>query len=150
MVYNHADYRLISNRVLQEFAKFQEVNLFLRGLIPLVGFKSTSVYYERHERIAGESHYPVKKMLALAFDGITSLSVKPMHLIIGTECVVGLGSLLTILGGALTGMTNLLLTGIICLVLGLNLLGLGIVGEYAGKIYMETKRRPRYIISERT
>lgn len=150
VVYNHADYRLISNRVLQEFAKFQEVNLFLRGLIPLVGFKSTSVYYERHERIAGESHYPVKKMLALAFDGITSLSVKPMHLIIGTECVVGLGSLLTILGGALTGMTNLLLTGIICLVLGLNLLGLGIVGEYAGKIYMETKRRPRYIISERT
>ena len=150
VVYNHADYRLISNRVLQEFAKFQEVNLFLRGLIPLVGFKSTSVYYERHERIAGESHYPVKKMLALAFDGITSLSVKPMHLIIGTECVVGLGSLLTILGGALTGMTNLLLTGIICLVLGLNLLGLGIVGEYTGKIYMETKRRPRYIISERT
>ena len=150
VVYNHADYRLISNRVLQEFAKFQEVNLFLRGLIPLVGFKSTSVYYERHERIAGESHYPVKKMLALAFDGITSLSVKPMHLIIGTECVVGLGSLLTILGGALTGMTNLLLTSIICLVLGLNLLGLGIVGEYAGKIYMETKRRPRYIISERT
>lgn len=150
VVYNHADYRLISNRVLQEFAKFQEVNLFLRGLIPLVGFKSTSVYYERHERIAGESHYPVKKMLALAFDGITSLSVKPMHLIIGTECVVDLGSLLTILGGALTGMTNLLLTGIICLVLGLNLLGLGIVGEYAGKIYMETKRRPRYIISERT
>lgn len=150
VVYNHADYRLISNRVLQEFAKFQEVNLFLRGLIPLVGFKSTSVYYERHERIAGESHYPLKKMLALAFDGITSLSVKPMHLIIGTGCVVGLGSLLTILGGALTGMTNLLLTGIICLVLGLNLLGLGIVGEYTGKIYMETKRRPRYIISERT
>ena len=150
VVYNHADYRLISNRVLQEFAKFQEVNLFLRGLIPLVGFKSTSVYYERYERIAGESHYPLKKMLALAFDGITSLSVKPMHLIIGTGCVVGLGSLLTILGGALTGMTNLLLTGIICLVLGLNLLGLGIVGEYTGKIYMETKRRPRYIISERT
>ena len=116
----------------------------------MVGFKSTSVYYERHERIAGESHYPLKKMLALAFDGITSLSVKPMHLIIGTGGVVGLGSLLTILGGALTGMTNLLLTGIICLVLGLNLLGLGIVGEYTGKIYMETKRRPRYIISERT
>lgn len=150
VVYNHADYRLISNRVLQEFAKFQEVNLFLRGLIPLVGFKSTSVYYERHERIAGESHYPLKKMLALAFDGITSLSVKPMHLIVGTGCVVGLGSLLAILGGALTGMTNILLTGIICLVLGLNLLGLGIVGEYTGKIYMETKRRPRYIISERT
>lgn len=150
VVYNHADYRLISSRVLQEFAKFQEVNLFLRGLIPLVGFKSTSVYYERHERIAGESHYPLKKMLALAFDGITSLSVKPMHLIVGTGCVVGLGSLLTILGGALTGMTNILLTGIICLVLGLNLLSLGIVGEYTGKIYMETKRRPRYIISERT
>lgn len=150
VVYNHADYRLISSRVLQEFAKFQEVNLFLRGLIPLVGFKSTSVYYERHERIAGESHYPLKKMLALAFDGITSLSVKPMHLIVGTGCVVGLGSLLAILGGALTGMTNILLTGIICLVLGLNLLGLGIVGEYTGKIYMETKRRPRYIISERT
>ncbi len=88
--------------------------------------------------------------ISIDCDGITSLSVKPMHLIIGTGCVVGLGSLLTILGGALTGMTNLLLTGIICLVLELNLLGLGIVGEYTGKIYMETKRRPRYIISERT
>lgn len=88
--------------------------------------------------------------ISIDCDGITSLSVKPMHLIIGTGCVVGLGSLLTILGGALTGMTNLLLTGIICLVLGLNLLGLEIVGEYTGKIYMETKRRPRYIISERT
>lgn len=150
VVYNHADYRLISSRVLQEFAKFQEVNLFLRGLVPLVGFKSTCVYYERHERIAGESHYPLKKMLALAFDGITSLSVKPMHLIIGTGCVISLISLLAILGGALTGMINVLLAGIICFVLGLNLLGLGIVGEYTGKIYMETKRRPRYIISERT
>ena len=150
VVYNHADYRLISSRVLQEFAKFQEVNLFLRGLIPLVGFKSTSVYYERHERIAGESHYPLKKMLALAFDGITSLSVKPMHLIVGTGCVVGFGSLLMILAGVLTGMTNMILAGIICFVLGLNLLGLGIVGEYTGKVYMETKRRPRYIISERT
>ena len=150
VVFNHADYRLVSSRVLNEFANFKEVNLFLRGMFPLVGFKSTSVYYERNVRIAGESHYPLKKMLALAFDGITSLSVKPMHLIVGTGCVVGFGSLLMILGGVLTGMTNMILAGIICFVLGLNLLGLGIVGEYTGKVYMETKRRPRYIISERT
>ena len=83
VVFNHADYRLISSRVLREFANFKEVNIFLRGMVPLVGFKSTSVYYERHERIAGESHYPLKKMLALAFDGITSLSVKPIHMITG-------------------------------------------------------------------
>ena len=150
VVFNHADYRLMSKRALNELANYKEVNLFLRGIVPMIGFKTDVVTYERHERLAGESKYPLKKMLALAFDGITSLSVKPMHLIVGTGCVVGLGSLLTILGGALTGMTNILLTGIICLVLGLNLLGLGIVGEYTGKIYMETKRRPRYIISERT
>lgn len=150
VVYNHADYRLISSRVLQEFANFKEVNLFLRGLIPLVGFKSSCVYYERHERIAGESHYPLKKMLALAFDGITSLSVKPMHLIVGTGSVVCMGSLLAFLCALIMSAANVLLTSIICFVLGLNLLGLGIVGEYIGKMYLETKHRPRYIISEKT
>lgn len=150
VVYNHADYRLISSRVLQEFAKFKEVNLFLRGLIPLVGFKSSSVYYERNERIAGESHYPLKKMLALAFDGITSLSVKPMHLIIGTGGLTCAISIIALFCALFSGAVNVLLTAVICFMLGLNLLGLGIVGEYIGKIYLETKRRPRYIISERT
>ena len=117
VVFNHADYRLLSNRVLREFANFKEVNIFLRGMVPLVGFKSTSVYYERHERIAGESHYPLKKMLALAFDGITSLSVKPIRMITTA---------------------------------GILIACLGVIGEYVGKIYMESKHRPRYIISERT
>ena len=129
VVYNHADYRLISSRVLREFANFKEVNLFLRGLVPLVGFKSTSVYYERHERIAGESHYPLKKMIALAFDGITSLSVKPMHLVVGTGSIVCVGSLIAFFIALFFDSINVLLTGIICFALGLNLLGLGIVGD---------------------
>ena len=156
VVYNHADYRLVSSRVLQEFANFKEVNIFLRGMFPLVGFKSTSVYYERHERIAGESHYPLTKMLALAFDGITSLSVKPIRLITGFGMLVSLISLLgviwatvqQILGHTVAGWAST--TAIVCFVSGVQLLSLGVIGEYIGKIYLETKARPRYIISERT
>lgn len=156
VVFNHADYRLISSRVLQEFANFKEVNIFLRGMVPLVGFNSTSVYYERHERIAGESHYPLKKMLALAFDGITSLSVKPIRLITGLgACISGFGFLAVIwaivmwmMGKTVAGWASMIC--IICFLGGIQLLSLGVIGEYIGKIYMETKRRPRYIISERT
>lgn len=155
-VYNHADYRLVSSRVLQEFANFKEVNLFLRGMIPLVGFKSTSVYYERHERVAGESHYPLSKMLSLAFDGITSLSTKPIRLITGLGVGVSVISfagvvwsvVVRLLGHSVDGWAST--TSIICFIGGIQLLCLGVLGEYIGKIYMEVKARPRYIISERT
>lgn len=156
VVFNHADYRLMSSRVLQEFAKFEEVNLFLRGMVPLVGFKSTSVYYERHERIAGESHYPLKKMIALAFDGITSLSVKPIRLITTAGLVISLLSLIGILWAVIASLCGNAVAGwastacIVCFMGGMQALFLGIIGEYIGKIYMETKHRPRYIISERT
>ena len=157
VVYNHADYRLMSARVLQEFAKFKEVNLFLRGMVPLVGFKSTSVAYERHERIAGESHYPLSKMLALAFDGITSLSIKPIRFITGFGVIVALVSFIGVIWAiveAVAGPDGLRLgqsmTSIICFVSGVQLICLGVIGEYIGKIYMETKHRPRYIISETT
>ena len=156
VVFNHADYRLMSARVLREFASFKEVNLFLRGMVPLVGFKSTTVTYERHERIAGESHYPLSKMLALAFDGITSLSVKPIRMITGFGVFVAFISFLgvvwaviqAILGHTVSGWASM--TSIICFVSGVQLICLGVIGEYIGKIYMETKARPRYIISERT
>ncbi len=154
-VYNHADYRLISSRVLQEFANFKEVNLFLRGLVPLVGFRSTSVYYERHERIAGESHYPFGKMLALAFDGITSLSIRPIHLITGigmcVACLSFLGIIWSLImrtvGNTVSGWASMIC--IVCFLGGIQLVCMGIIGEYIGKIYLETKARPRYIISER-
>lgn len=156
VVFNHADYRLVSSRVLQEFANYKEVNLFLRGMFPLVGFKSTSVYYERHERIAGESHYPLTRMLGLAFDGITSLSVKPIHLITGLGCGIALLSFIgviwsvvvALLGKSVAGWASM--TSIICFIGGVQLICLGVLGEYIGKIYMEVKQRPRYIISERT
>ncbi|MCH5249831.1 MAG: glycosyltransferase family 2 protein [Lachnospiraceae bacterium] len=155
-VFNHADYRLVSSRVLNEFSDFKEVNIFLRGLFPLVGFKSTCVYYERHERLAGESHYPLIKMLALAFEGITSLSVKPIHLITGVGCFIALLSfvgviwsvVVSFIGKAVAGWSSM--TCIICFIGGIQLICLGILGEYIGKIYMEVKQRPRYIISERT
>ena len=156
VVFNHADYRLISSRVLQEFANFKEVNIFLRGMIPLVGFKSTSVYYERAERIAGESHYPLKKMLALAFDGITSLSVKPIRMITGFGVTVSILSFVGVLWALISQLTGSNVSGwastmcVICFMGGVQLVCLGVIGEYVGKIYMETKRRPRYIISERT
>lgn len=156
VVFNHADYRLVSSRVLQEFADFKEVNLFLRGMFPLVGFKSTSVYYERHERLAGESHYPLSKMLSLAFDGITSLSIKPIRLIttlgmvIAALSILGLIAILisTIAGHSVTGWV--VMTAVLSLLGAIQLIGIGVVGEYIGKTYMEVKGRPRYIISERT
>ena len=156
VVYNHADYRLISARVLKEFANFKEVNLFLRGLVPLVGFKSTSVTYSRAERIAGESHYPLKKMIALAVDGITSLSVKPLQMIMGFGLFVAVISFIGCLWALITALCGhpasgwASMTCIICFVGGVQLICLGVIGEYIGKIYLETKQRPRYIISERT
>lgn len=156
VVFNHADYRLLSNRVLREFANFKEVNIFLRGMIPLVGFKSTSVYYERHERIAGESHYPLKKMLALAFDGITSLSVKPIRMIITAGVLIAFLSFIGVIWAVVGALLGKTVSGwastvcIVCFMGGIQLLCLGVIGEYVGKIYMESKHRPRYIISERT
>ena len=156
VVFNHADYRLISSRVLQELAKFKEVNIFLRGMVPLVGFKSTSVYYERHERIAGESHYPLKKMLALAFDGITSLSIKPIRMITGLGVLIAFLSFLGVIWSVVMWCTGHTVSGwasmisIVCFIGGMQLICLGVIGEYIGKIYLETKQRPRYIISERT
>ena len=156
VVYNHADYRLNSARVLKEFAHFEEVNLFLRGLVPLVGFKSSSVYYKRAERLAGESHYPLRKMIALAVDGITSLSVKPLHLITGFGVFVAFLSFVGVLWALIAALCGSTVAGwasttcIVCFVSGVQLICLGILGEYIGKIYLEVKHRPRYIISERT
>ena len=156
VVYNHADYRLLSARVLRELADFEEVNLYLRGLVPLVGFKSGTVYYRRAERLAGESHYPLSKMLSLAADGVTSLSVKPLRLITSFGAVVALVSFIGVLWALITALCGKAVPGwasttcIVCFVGGVQLLSLGIIGEYVGKIYLETKRRPRYIISERT
>ena len=156
VVYNHADYRLVSSRVLQEFANFKEVNLYLRGMFPLVGFKSTSVYYERHERLAGESHYPLSKMLSLAFDGITSLSVKPISVITGLGLFVSVLSFIGVIWAIVSRVMGRTVPGwsstvcIVCFMGGIQLISLGVLGEYIGKIYMEVKARPRYIISERT
>lgn len=156
IVFNHADYRLLSSKVLHELSKFKEVNIFLRGMIPLVGFKSTCVYYERHERYAGESHYPLRKMLSLAFDGITSLSIKPIRMITGLGIFIALLSFggviwsffVRLIGNAVSGWASM--TCLICFLGGIQLICLGILGEYIGKIYLETKARPRYIISEKT
>ena len=156
VVYNHADYRLMSARVLKEFAGYREVNLFLRGLIPLIGFRSTTVEYSRTERIAGESHYPLKKMFGLAIDGITSLSVKPLRMITGFGVLVALISFVGCIWAMITAICGRAVPGwasttcIVCFVSGVQLISLGIIGEYIGKIYLETKGRPRYIISERT
>ena len=155
-VFNHADYRLLSRRALEGLAQFKEVNLFLRGLVPLVGYRSSSVYYERAERMAGESHYPLKKMLAFAFDGITSLSVKPIRLITGLGFFISLISFLGIIWVLLTKLFGVTVSGwasMVCVVFfmgGVQLLCLGVIGEYVGKIYNETKARPRFIISETT
>ena len=156
VVYNHADYRLVSARVLRHFADFHEVNIFLRGMFPLVGFQSTCVAYERHERLAGESHYPLRKMLALAIDGITSLSTKPITLIGEIGFVISLLGFLSILWAAGDALLHQTAPGwaslvcIVCFLGGIQLLSLGIIGEYVGKTYLEAKHRPRYIISERT
>ncbi len=149
---DHADYRLMSKRALDGLAKFKEVNLFLRGLVPMIGYETDVVYYERHERFAGESKYPLKKMLAFAVDGITSCSVKPIRLITTLGLFLFSVSLLLLcyffiiwlLGRTVAGWTTIVLS--VWGIGGLQLLALGIIGEYVGKIYMEVKERPRYII----
>ena len=154
-VYNHADYRLVSARVLKELAGYQEVNLFLRGMFPLIGFSSTAVSYSRKERIAGRTHYPLKKMLALAADGITGLSIKPIRIITLMGILVSFLSFIGILyalsavirGSAVSGWASTIC--IVCFLGGIQLLSLGIIGEYVGKTYLETKHRPRFIIAER-
>lgn len=156
IVYNHADYRLMSKSAIEGLAKFKEVNLFLRGLVPLVGFKHTEVYYTRTSRLAGSSHYPLSKMLALAIDGITSLSTKPLKLITMLGLLVSFLSFVFIIwvvigfffGKTLSGWASLIST--LCFLGGIQLICLGIIGEYIGKIYLEVKHRPRYIISNRT
>lgn len=152
IIYNHADYRLMSKRALEELEKFEEVNLFLRGIVPLLGFRSTIVYYDRKERLAGETKYPLKKMLSFAFDGITSFSVTPIRFVL----FIGLFSFFTsllflcyffalkIFGNTETGWTSLITS--IWLIGGLQLIAIGLIGEYIGKIYKESKKRPRYIV----
>lgn len=154
IVYNHADYRLMSRRALAALEEYKEVNLFLRGIVPLIGYKSATVEYERAERYAGESKYPLKKMLAFAFDGITSFSVKPIRLISTLGCVIfGLSILFMIyllcvklFGYTVDGWTSLI--GTVCLFGGLQMLCLGVIGEYIGKIYQEVKGRPRFLIEK--
>lgn len=154
VVYNHADYRLTSKKVLDSFADFKEVNLFLRGIFPLIGYKSDVVYYERAERFAGESKYPLKKMLNFAWDGITSFSVKPIRLLLSLGIIIFIISLLVTiycLISKLTGNTVAGWTFLACSIWimgGIQMISLGVIGEYVGKVYSETKARPRYIISE--
>ena len=156
VVFNHADYRLMSARALNEFEKFGEVNLFLRGMVPLVGFKSASVYYEREERIAGESHYPLSKMIGLALSGVTSLSIKPIRIITSLGFIVSFLSLIAVIwaivmnsmGSTVSGWASLI--SIVCLLGGIQLTAIGVIGEYIGRIYLETKHRPRFIVEECT
>ncbi|MBR5512394.1 MAG: glycosyltransferase family 2 protein [Ruminococcus sp.] len=154
VVYNHADFRLMSRRVLQELANYREVNLFLRGMVPLIGFQSCSVYYERAERFAGESKYPLKKMLAFAVNGITSFSTKPLKLITTMGFIMSIVSFLAMLWTIIVkfaGASELGWSSTVCSIWfigGLQLLALGIIGEYVGKIYAEVKQRPRYIVAE--
>lgn len=156
VVFNHADYRLLSRRALDGLAEFKEVNLFLRGLVPLVGYRSSSVYYERAERIAGESHYPLKKMLGLAFDGITSLSVKPLKFIAWLGfffAAISFVAVIVIIIQHFTGRTVDGWSSTLCAIFfvgGVQLLCLGVIGEYIGKLYNEAKSRPRFIISQNT
>ncbi len=158
VVYNHADYRLLSKRALNGLAQFKEVNLFLRGLVPLVGYRFSSVYYERHQRIAGESHYPLRKMLAFAFDGITSLSIKPIRMVTWLGFFLFFVSLIAIIvvivqhilipNSTVWGWSSTWCA--IFFMGGIQLLCFGVIGEYIGKIYNETKSRPRFIVSEKT
>ncbi|MDO5334622.1 MAG: glycosyltransferase family 2 protein [Coriobacteriia bacterium] len=156
VVFNHADYRLMSKKALIALSQFKEVNLFLRGLVPLIGLSSDTVEYERAPRMAGESHYPLKKMLSLAIDGITSLSTKPLHLISMTGIIASALGIIGIIWSIATALTGHSVAGwssvicAICLLGGLQLLCLGVIGEYIGKIYLEVKERPRYLIAERT
>lgn len=154
IVYNHADYRLMSKRALNELEKFKEVNLFLRGIIPLIGFKTAKVEYERNERFAGESKYPLKKMLNFAMDGILSFSIKPIRIITTAGFLVSFLSFLLLIyviighfvSNNVTGWTTIV--ALICFFGGFQILCIGIVGEYIGKIYNETKQRPRFIIED--
>lgn len=152
IVFNHADYRLMSKRALDGLSEFHEVNLFLRGIVPLIGYKSDIVTYERHERFAGESKYPLKKMLAFATDGITSFSIKPIRMITTCGFLIFSISILMLLyfivihmlGKTVQGWTSTVVS--IWAIGGLQLLAIGVIGEYIGKIYLETKARPKYII----
>ena len=154
VVFNHADYRLTSKRVLDNFADYHEVNLFLRGIFPLIGFKSDIVYYERNERFAGVSKYPLKKMLNFAWDGITSFSVKPIRMVLNIGIIMFVISIIMliyaltvkILGNTVSGWTFIICS--IWMIAGVQMLSLGIIGEYIGKIYSETKARPRFIIDK--
>jgi len=156
VIYNHADYRLISSRALQALAEFKEVNLFLRGMMSLIGFKSTSVGYVRSKRLAGKSHYSLLKMLSFALDGITSLSTRPIKMILTFGMIVTVLSFVGVvwailqhfLGNTMDGWASIVC--ILCFFSGIQFISLGVIGEYIGKIYMETKARPRYIINERT
>lgn len=154
LIYNHADYRLMSKRALEGLSEFKEVNLFLRGIVPLIGYKYSIVEYERHERFAGESKYPLKKMLAFAWDGITSFSIKPIRIITGLGFSIFLLSFIALIyslivkfiGKTEAGWTSLTIS--IWMIGGIQLLSLGVIGEYIGKIYNETKQRPRFIIAD--
>ncbi|MDF2669320.1 MAG: ykoT [Paenibacillus sp.] len=154
ITYNHADYRLMSRRALEQLDKFKEVNVFLRGLVPMVGFKSTNVYYERHERFAGESKYPLKKMLAFAWDGITSLSVTPIRLVSAVGFLMFLVSLgmgvyaiiQKLVGYTVPGWTSIVVS--LWFIGGIQVISLGLIGEYIGKIYKEVKHRPLFIIEQ--
>ena len=154
MVYNHADYRLLSKRALQALLSFGEVNMFLRGMVPMLGFNTAQVYYERGERVAGESKYPLKKMIAFAMEGITSLSNKPIRyvLLLGALCaLLGVAMAVYVIvslarGNTVAGWASTMMS--IWLLGGLQLMALGMIGEYVGKIYMETKRRPKFILEE--
>ena len=154
VIFNHADFRLMSRRALQAFAEFHETNLFLRGLVPMVGYKSDIVTYERSERLAGESKYPLKKMLALAWEGITSLSTKPIKMITRLGIIMLIISLIMLIytliryfmGATNTGWASLMVS--IWAIGGLQMLAIGIIGEYIGKIYLESKHRPRFIVEE--
>ena len=156
VVYNHADYRLMSSRAVKELEKFKEVNVYLRGMVPFVGFKSTCVPYVRNERIAGKSHYPLRKMLSLAVNGITSLSVKPIRIITALGFVIALISFVAVIWSFISFFVGSTVAGwastvsIVCFLGGIQLLCLGIIGEYVGKIYLESKGRPRFIIEEKT
>ena len=156
VIANHADYRLASAKVLNAFADYHEVNIFLRGLFPLVGFKSTTINYDQLDRVAGKSHYDLSRMLTLAIDGITSLSIRPIRIITGFGVFVALVSFIGVIysiimffvGNTVPGWASMTCT--LCFVSGIQLISLGVIGEYVGKTYMETKHRPRYIISEKT
>lgn len=153
-VYNHADFRLMSKRAVEHFSQFKESNLFLRGMMPLIGYQTDSVYYDRKERVAGESKYPLKKMLALAFNGISSFSVKPISLILGLGLFIIVCSILAAVYALISYFTGHVVQGWTSLILsiwflgGLQLLAIGLVGQYIGKIYMEVKQRPRYNIEK--